>query len=210
MSTLVNECRQSNQSEHGTSYLPEVPPTNDTLNDKIDQWRTLVGSSVCLAVLPKIYKNIIYKPEVVRKKISDDWSNIKFQSAKKIFHSKVSHKSQKQLVSNICLVWWFSNNYFCSPDTPRPGQTLHYAARASKIMPRCQLIAWRLLNLYVESNESQTLTHPNKKGYLMIDSLKPILIGRETCFHICSRPIRRSINWTSLIRLPKRLWWING
>lgn len=75
--------------------------------------------------------------------------------------------------SNIRFVSWFSNNYFCcSPDTPRPGQTLHYAARASKILPRCQLIAWRLLNSEVESNESQKVTRPNKKRYLMIDSLK--------------------------------------
>ncbi len=71
------------QSEQSTSDLPEVPQTNDTLNNnKIDQWRTLNGSSVCLAVMQKIAST---NPKLSERRLEMiDQTKIKFQSAKKI------------------------------------------------------------------------------------------------------------------------------
>lgn len=51
--------------------------------------------------------------------------------------------------SNICLVSWFSNNYFCcSPDTPRPGLALrrtglkNSAEMSTHCMKTSEFVCW--------------------------------------------------------------------
>ena len=130
---------QMNQSEHGTSYLPEVPSTNGTLNDKIDQWRTLVGSSVCLAVLQTRSCQKEDFGWLIKHKVSICKENTPLKSLTQITET---------MSSNISLVSWFSNNYFCSPDTPRPGLALrrtglkNSAEMSTHCMKTSEFVSW--------------------------------------------------------------------
>ena len=148
--------------EQSTSCLPEVPQTNDTLNnDKTDQWRTLNGSSVCLAVMPKIAST---NPKLSERRFKMiDQTNIKFQSAKKIsIPLKNPTKITKTMNSNMFSLLIFQNLFlllFSVHPEARPCTTPHGPHKCS----------WN-----VKQGVSQTLTlRPNKKkGCLLFDSLK--------------------------------------